>query len=269
MTTVATGHARRGTRRSLLLGLVLLASPAAAELSFHWQDDFSEAEKTRLTAWVRETHDAVERLVGELPMGVRAYMHRRDDAREPVPWANTQRYRGQGVHFHVDPRFSLNDFREDWTAPHELSHLILPHVGRGDAWFAEGFASYMQYVVMQEMGVLQRSEAQRRYRRNLESAARGYDYPQESFVEAAPKLRSRGRYPVMYWGGAAYFRQVDEALKDLDSSLLEVLRRYVACCRANRARLELLLEDLDRLSPAPVFTRHYRRFASEPGFPEF
>jgi hypothetical protein len=202
-------------------------------------------------------------------MGVSAYLHRRDGAREPVPWANTQRYRGQGVHFHVDPSYSLEAFRRDWTAPHELSHLILPYVGRQHAWFSEGFASYMQYPVMQAMGVLSESDAIRRYQRNFERAARGYGYPQRPFVEAAPKLRSDGQYRVMYWGGAAYFLQVDEALRESQSSLPAVLRTYVDCCRRDRAALNALITELDRLSPSPVFAEHYTRLSSEPGFPRF
>jgi hypothetical protein len=255
---------------SLLASLLAsLAVPARAELSFVWEDRFSEAEKAKLSGWVRETHDAVERLVGEFPMGVRAYMHRRDGAREPVPWANTQRYRGQGVHFHVDPSYDLESFRRDWTAPHELSHLVLPYLGRRHAWFSEGFASYMQYPVMQAMGVLSQAEAARRYRRNLQRAARGYRHPGESFVKAAPKLRADRQYAVMYWGGAAYFLQVDEVLRQSGASLPAVLRAYVSCCRRDRASLPELLAELDRLSPTPVFSVHHRRFSSEPGFPVY
>lgn len=253
-----------------LLAMALIAPSAAAarELSFAWEDPFSPAEKARLTVWVRETHQAVEALVGPFPMAVRIYMHRRDDAREPVPWAHTERYRGQGVHFHVDPRFSLDAFRDDWTAPHELSHLILPYVGRQDAWFSEGFASYMQYRVMQQMGVLSGSEAARRYAGKLDRARRRYDYPAEPFLEAAPKLRAAGRYPVMYWGGAAFFAQVDLGLQAEDTSLLAVLRDYLRCCREDRVPLPALLDQLDELAGVPAFSERYRRFAAEPGFPD-
>ncbi len=204
---------------SLLAALLLCVLPASvpAEVSssglrFVWLDDFSAAEQAKLAVWVEETYAAVVRLAGPLPVPTRVYFHRRDGAREPVPWAHTQRSSRQGVHLHVDPRFPLADFRRDWTAPHELSHLILPYLGRRHAWFAEGFASYLQYAVMQTMGVLSADEARRRYQRNLERAERGYEHPRRPFVAAAPRLRAEGKYPVMYWGGAAYFMQVDRAL---------------------------------------------------------
>lgn len=262
------------TRRvmTLFLGAVLaapVAAPVAAELTFVWEDTFTAAEQSRLEGWIRQTHRAVESVVGPFPMDVHIHMHRREGAREPVPWANTRRYDRQGVNFHVDPGYPPDAFLGDWTAPHELSHLILPYVGRRHAWFAEGFASYMQYRVMQAMGELSAEDAKRRYRRHLERAARRYDYPHRPFVEAAPRLRKARQYPVMYWGGAAYFQQVDEALKHSGSSLRQVLREYLQCCRRDRAQLGDLLAELDRLAPAPVFTRQHARLATEPGFPDF
>jgi hypothetical protein len=245
------------------------AGAPPATLRLVWKDRFDVGEQAKLREWVVDTYAAVQSLVGPFPMEVRVYFHRRGDAREPVPWANTQRHRGQGVHLHVDPAYPLAAFRADWTAPHEFSHLILPYVGQDNAWFSEGFASYLQYPVMQSMGVLDADGAARRYRRNFERAAQGYEYPREPFVEAAPRLRLEGKYPVMYWGGAAYFQQVDVALQRTGTSLLGVLRAYLACCRRDRASLESLLAELDRLAETPTFTEHYDRFRSEPGFPGF
>jgi hypothetical protein len=271
------------TCTALILLLAMgVAGPAAAvaptpgagagdqpALRFVWVDEFDSVEQAKLTAWIEETHAAVVDLVGPFPMPVHVYFHRRDGAREPLPWAHTRRRVPQGVHFHVDPRYSGNAFRRDWTAPHELSHLILPYLGRRHAWFSEGFASYLQYPVMQAMGVLSDAEAQRRYRRNLERAERGYPYRGQPFVEAAAELQAEGKYPVMYWGGAAYFMQVDRALADDQSSLVAVLRDYLACCRRNRHSLPALLSDLDRVSGTPSFTALYADFRSRDGFPDF
>lgn len=266
----AGAHLLRSAAAGMLLVLLTgLAAEARGTVAYLWRDDFSAAEREKLTAWVGETVAALETLVGPFPMDVRVYIHRRDDASEPVPWANTQRYRGQGVHFHVDPDYPLRAFREDWTAPHELSHLILPYLGDAHAWFAEGFASYMQYQVMEAQGVLTAGEAARRYRRNFEAAERGYDYGDRTFPEAAPKLRAERKYPVMYWGGAAYFMQVDDALQHSGSSLAVVLRRYLACCRRNHGELEALLTELDRIAGADTFRQLHQRLLEEPGFPTY
>lgn len=255
--------------RLAIAALALLACPMvmAGQIDFVFEDHFSADERARLSAWIQETSAALESLVGPFPMPVSIHFHRRDNAAEPVPWAHTRRSRVQGVHFHVDTRFEPDAFREDWTAPHELSHLVLPYLGRPHAWFAEGFASYLQYRVMQAMGVLTPAEAQARLQRNIDSAARNYDYPDQPFASAAPRLHEEHRYPVMYWGGAAYFLQVDAALADRGTNLLAVLEQYMACCRRNRDSLEGLLQALDRLSDSTLFSRCLDRFRSRPGFP--
>lgn len=251
-----------------LMMLKPLPAWAAGNLEFVWEDRFSRSEQARLSAWVEETVRAVETLVGPFPMPIRVYFHRREGTGEPVPWAHTWRGRPQSVHFHVDTAFSTRSFRHDWTAPHELSHLILPYLGENHAWFAEGFASYLQYPVMQAMGVLSPSAARERLRRNLAQAREDYRHHGTPFPRAAPRLRQEGRYPVLYWGGAAYFLQVDAALARRGTDLQAVLADYMACCRRNHDSLSDLIRDLDRVSNGSTFATVLARFQSRPGFPE-
>lgn len=250
------------------LPALLLSAVAHAGLQFHWQDVFTAEEQAKLRAWIEETHAAVEHLVGPLPFEVHVFMHRRDGAAEPVPWANTQRSRRQGVHFHVDPRFPPTAFRHDWTAAHELSHLVLPYLGSAYAWFSEGFASYMQYQVMHAQGVLSADAVAQRYRRNLDRARRSYSYPAQPFARAAPRLRAEGKYSTLYWGGAVYFLEVETALRRASGrDLPGLLREYIACCSARRGSLSTLVAELDRLAGSGQFSSQLRRFEATPGFP--
>jgi hypothetical protein len=262
---------------SVLFVLVLLASniptvalgQTASNIRFHWEDSFTPAEQKKLVRWLTETQAALEALVGPLPMTTHLYMHRAR-ADEPVPWANTERSSRQGVHFHVDPSHSLEAFREDWTAPHELSHLIIPYVGRNNSWFAEGFASYMQYQVMNAMGVLDEASMNDRYLRNFQRAERAYKHPQRPFAKAAARLRAERKYSTMYWGGAAFFQQIDQHLKRAErSGLIALLRNYVDCCRRNRVNLDGLAKQLDRIAGTDAFKRGLTRFRTEPGFPDY
>lgn len=260
----------------LALSIYASASPASANtasakqhqaLAFHWEDHFSQSEKTKVELWLRETHDALEALVGKLPFTTQLYIHR-TQAGEPVPWANTERSRIQGVHFHIDPRFSLEEFRADWTAPHELSHLVLPYVGRTNAWFAEGFASYMQYQVMHQMGVLNTSDMRKRYKGNVDKAARRYSHHTTPFASAAPRLRAERNYPTMYWGGAAFFLQADTWLmNENQSSLVAVLNSYTQCCRMQDHKLNDVIATLDRLTGNERLSQLLARFRTQPGFP--
>ena len=246
------------------------ASPAsAADLEFHFADRFDPAEREKLTAWVSTVADATEELAG--PFGFPIDVHfERTRSSQPVPWARTLRGRRQGIRFYVDPSHPAEAFLSDWTAPHEFSHLLLPYLGSRYAWFAEGFASFMQYQVMHAMGVLDPADAARRYRERLQRAERAYTRHGETFVAAAPRLRAERKYPTLYWGGAVFFFRLDARLRaDADLGLLDLLRDYVACCRRNRADLTALIGDLDRLLGANQCADELAAFAAERGFPEY
>lgn len=248
---------------------LMLASSAQADIIWHWQDDFSGREKARLKVWITRTVAAVETLVGPYPFDVHIHFYNMPGRGEPVPWANTRRGRVQGVNFYVDPSSSLQSFLEDWTAPHELSHLLIPSVGDRYGWFAEGFASYMQYQVMMELGVLNQKQVADNYQRHVTRAYENYPFHRLPFDRAAGELRRRRAYPTLYWGGAVYFLQADFKLRQQNSSLTELLAHYVACCRTQPKRLADLVEKLDGLSDSDIFSSQLRAMKKQRGFPAF
>lgn len=257
----------------LLLSLSLGPAQASAGLVWHWRDNFDPDEQGRLRGWVTEVYLALERLAGPLPFDVHIVFHRRDGAPEPVPWAHTDRSRAQAVHFHVDPSYSSASFRADWTAAHELSHLLLPYLGRDNAWFAEGFASYMQYQVMQAMGALGESAPETLYEDRISRAEARYRHHDKSFIEAAEALAQARQFPVLYWGGAVFSLRVDARLRTMDDArvdgLTEVLAAYLRCCHRPRQSLPGLVAELDRLSGTRAFNETLREFRIVKGFPRY
>lgn len=227
--------------------------PAQASIVWHWEDSFTPSEKAKLKSWLEDTHAALERYAGRLPFAVHVYMHRRNNAAQPIPWANTQRNKEQALHFHVDPQFSRQDFMDDWTASHEFSHLLLPYLGRANAWFAEGFASYLQHSVMVELGVISDREAWLRRDRKMQKAVAALKGEPLSLPDNMPALKAQRSYPTFYWGGAVYFERVDAALAQQGDSLQGVVRSYLACCRLPRRELDALVEVLDDISQSNVF----------------
>jgi hypothetical protein len=247
---------------------LILGAPAGAELLWHWEDAFDDAEQAKLRAWVGTVAEKVEEAIAPYPFDVHIHFYR-SSAAAPVPWANTIRSRRQGVNVHVNPHFARDELLADWTVYHELAHLFLPFLGRQQSWFAEGFASYMQYQLMHFAGVLSTEDMWARYREKIGRAASRYDMPDRNFIEAARVLRARREYPTQYWGGAVYFLRVDAKLRALGTSVPEVVSEFVACCRFEPQDLEALVETLDRLAGAPVFSEELADFQRASGFPVY
>ena len=147
------------------------------------------------------TYAGVADLVGPLSIPIRVEVHRQANASEPVPWAQTVRRRPQGIRLYVDPTFDDAALLDDWTVAHELSHLILPYLGRSEAWFSEGFASFMQFRVLEAMGRIDDGHAQQLIDRRIDRARADPLIASTPFAHAGSKLRGAGRYPTLYWGG--------------------------------------------------------------------
>ncbi len=237
---------------------LVISSP---EILFHYEDEFTPGEKEKLEKWLIETVKGTERTLGKYPFDLHLYLHRSSNSSEPVPWANTDRSSIQEVHFHVDTRFTLEDFIKDWTAPHEISHLAIPFVGKSNSWFAEGFATYMQNEILLEMKQCTQEDINNKYEQKLNSA-RPYYQEEEPFAIVAMELRKSHHYPQMYWGGAYFFFQLNEILESNDGrSLGEIMKIYQTCCRLNDKNINDILSSIDDQvegTPAQDLMKRYR-----------
>ena len=258
------------TLRSIGLLAMLAAGSVHADIVWHWEDEFSRDGQVMLQSWITHTLSALESLVAPFPFDLDIHFYRLTDRGEPVPWANTRRARRQGVNFHVDPAFPSEAFYADWTAPHELSHLLIPYLGEADNWFAEGFASYLQYQVMRHMGEMDAAGITAAYRERMSRAQSSYPLADVPLPAAARELRRAGAYPTYYWGGAVYFLRADTSLRQRDGlGLSRLLREYLACCRDRDARLDSLVQEFDRIAGESLFSDLLREFRERPGFPEY
>ena len=254
-----------------LLTSLAAATPASANPRWHWEDRFSDHERDNLTDWVEHAHAALERLIGDLPYSYDVHFHRTSRSHEPVPWAHTwKQWHRRSVNFYVDPNYSNREFERDWTAYHELSHLMFPYLGRDGMWFAEGIASYLQYQVMYAAGELQWDEVIDRYRNRFDSARRYRRLDDYAVVDLLHAGRRSGLNVRLYWGGAAYFLEVDRRLHEQRGiRLTDVIRDYLDCCFGSRGRGAMgMIRRFDRISDSRIFFEVYEDTVKRSGFPD-
>jgi len=168
------------------------------------------------------------------------------------------------VRFYINPDFDYEVLLADWTAPHEISHLSIPPVGRKNAWFAEGYASYMQYQIMQELGIYTEEEIAEKYQIKIENIRSDYS-DQLIFSENAIRLGNQYNFRAMYWGGAKYFLHIDQLLKEQEgTNLNDLIKKYQSCCRNKDTGIKMLLNSLDKDLKTPLFTDLFEKCNTKP-----
>ena len=249
-----------------ILALVLLltthAVSANSTMQLHGIEDFSVAEQQKLKLWLDQSFAASNKVLGPYAFVTEVYLARHK-ATEPVPWAYTQRMDKQQVFFQVDSQYDLSEFQQDWTAAHEFSHLALPLLDRDDLWFAEGFASYMQYQVLQQQQQLTGSPAYW-YQQKLQPLAPLLLASEKPLITQLKLWLQQRRYRAAYWGSALFFIEANELLAQQGSSLPQLIRKYQQQNRLTDQNLQQLIHSLDALLNKPVFRPLLQKYQQQP-----
>jgi hypothetical protein len=235
----------------MLLLLTVEVAWAHAGMQLHGTNDFSTAEQQKLKVWLEQSFNATNQVLGPYPFLTEVHLSRRTAA-EPVPWAYTQRMDKQQVFFQVDSSFDLTKFQQDWTAAHEFSHLALPLLDREDLWFAEGFASFMQYQVLKQQQQLAETPAFW-YQQKLQPLAPLLTASKLPFITQLKLWLKQRNYKAAYWGSALFFIEADQMLIRHGSSLPQLIQKYQRQNRLTDQNLNQLTSSLDALLDTPVF----------------
>ncbi len=208
--------------------------------------------------WLERAGAAVTTLYGAFPTpDVQVLIIPGARGNEPVPSAFVQRGGGPGVQFFVNQRRPLSEFLADWSAVHELSHLLLPRLRPEDAWLSEGLASYYENVLRVRAGMITPEAGWQRmhrgFRRGLQSM------PEMTLAAATERMYRDGAFLRVYWQGAAMLLLADQRLREQTGgvqSLDRALAGLHACCLADPVSWDAaaLLARLDQITGTGVFS---------------
>lgn len=235
-------------------------------------DADTPASISAMDEWIREAAGAVSTLYGRFPLRQPQVLVVPIGARsEAVPWAQVLRGGGAAAHFFVDQNRPLSEYREDWTATHELSHMLLPYVGRGDAWLSEGLASYYQNVLRARAGMIDEELAWQKLYAGFGRGRR--DSGTGTLSEVSKDMRASGGYMRVYWSGAAIVLMADVELRRRTAGRMSLdiaMAQLATCClpgdRTWSARE--VFSRLDEITQSDVFMNLYRENVNNRNFPD-
>ncbi len=214
-------------------------------------------------AWVEHAARAVATLYGEFPLASpQILLFPRGHSSDPVPWGMVVRGGGAAAQLYFDRYRTLDALDADWTATHELSHMLLPYLEEDDTWLSEGFASYYQNVLRARAGMLTAKQAWEELAGGFERGR--HDTRDESLLETTRNMRHEHAFMRVYWSGAAFVLLADLRLRresggkqSLDTALAELKRCCLPADRYWSGR-----ELLDRLN-AITGTKFFPELADE------
>jgi len=229
---------------------------------------------TRIIDWTRQTAEHVTLAYGRFPNPQARVLllpvsNRRGDS--AVQFGRVVRDGGETIELMVDPTKPEESFLGDWTATHEFSHLMLPHIDRDDRWISEGFAQYYQNILLARAGRYTQQDAWQKLSSGLE---RGRESAPDLSPNEAASGEARNTRMKVYWSGAALALMADVELRRRSAgreSLDDVLGRFQSCCLPSARTwtgMELF-EKFDSLIGEPLFVDLYQQHADAAGFPEF
>ena len=228
----------------------------------HGLSVFKEDQAEMLESWLSKGVNATRATLGIYPIPLELHLYPRK-SNQPVPWAYTRRDGKGSVHFHVDTRFGLKKFVDDWTIYHELAHMALPYLGSEYRWFSEGFASFMQYQIMAKAGVL-KGTLDERYQGKVAPHLRWFNSDLTA-ASIAKRLMDNQQYPAAYWGGAYFFYYADKLLAQKhDTTLTELISHYQDCCRSKDDNLTDVIASLDNILNSKLFSELLRQYQQDP-----
>jgi len=240
----------------------------------HWNHQFRRDERVKIKKWLQTAGDTLALLNGTMPQDLIQIQFRVRRSGNAVPFAQVLRRHPQGVIFQVNPTRSLEEFIDDWTAPHELVHLFIPYPGEADLWLSEGLATYYQYLLQARAGIKTEQQAWQKIYEGFERGRKDNRYPHLPLEDLSSDMREYRSYMRVYWSGTLYFLEADMALRQASGgtqTLDSVIGVFVNCCRPERIYWpgSSLVKALDKSSGNSIFTELYNEYRQHKALPDY
>jgi hypothetical protein len=220
-----------------------------------YQTSLNEAERAVTHLWLQKVAGALLTVYGELPKDYfRITIERSSSRSSPVPWGHVERGTPTNVVLVMNPGLGYDKLISDWTAFHELSHLLLPYRGHGNIWFSEGLATYYQNIIQARGGLLSENEMWHKISAGFERGRKEQGWDHVNLTEVSNKLGESRQYMRVHWSGVLYWLSADIELRRQNKGTLDTaLKQLKDCCEWRSMSAKAIAGKLDELINVKVF----------------
>jgi hypothetical protein len=220
-------------------------------IHIQYASTLKKAERQQTYVWLQRVTEALLTVYGEWPKDQFNITIQLGSSRNsPVPWGQVTRGNPDTVLLVVNPESDLQAITSDWTAFHELSHLLIPYRGHGDLWFSEGLATYYQNIIQARTGLLSEADL-------WQKLASGFE---------------RGRKQRVHWSGVHYWLTADIKLRQQSQNkktLDHLLKQLKDCCQHKSMSAAAIAEQLDLLAGVELFKPLFIEYRTSLAMPDY
>lgn len=227
------------------------------------QDDMAAGADLR-REWLGRAGHAAARLLGRFPAPITSILVIPVYSTDPVMFGIVGRGMMPTIAL-MTSRDATDSLISDWTAVHEMTHLVSPYVEREEAWLLEGLATYYQQILRAREGLLTPEDAWREMLAGFERGRR--EGTGRILAEESRSMRETFAFGRVYWAGAAIAFLADiEYRRRTEESLDDAMRRAGAY-RDERMSAAEVIERMDG-GPSGIFGTIAREWLERSDFPE-
>ncbi|MDT8388074.1 MAG: hypothetical protein RQ736_11195 [Thiogranum sp.] len=264
-----------------LVPLLSVSAPAGADTIAHqyqriyidYASTMSKKERQLAYVWLQMVSDALLTVYGEWPDDkFNITIKQGSGLQSPVPWGQVTRGKPDHVLLVLDAESGFQEIVSDWTAYHELSHLLIPYRGYGDMWFSEGLATYYQNIIQARAGHLSEAGLWGKLAAGLARGQKQNQWSNIELVEISDHMRKYRSFMRVHWSGVHYWLTADIKLRQLTRNKMtldRVLKELKDCCQHESMSAASIAERLDSLAGVEIFKLLFAEYRVSRAMPDY
>lgn len=240
----------------ILLSVCTLARAELIEYSdqtihIQYASSLNKAQRDQTYDWLQQVADALRTVYGKWPKDrINITVKTSTSNSSPVPWGQVTRGTPDEVLLVINTGAGFKQINSDWTAFHELSHLLIPYRGYGDLWFSEGLATYYQNIIQARAGLMSEPGLWNKLASGFERGQQQNNLSHLDLEEISDNMRKYRNFMRVHWSGVHYWLSADIKLRQLSQNKMtldSVLKQLKDCCYNRSMSAAAIAEKLDQL----------------------